>query len=279
MKRKRLLPLLSIAGCLLLASCGGETPNSQSSSSSVSSPEESQSSSTLPNQGTDYPRLDAEKDGIVEFQKQISVSSVLIDTAVGVHLSVGKTYELDFTFTDPNSGTSSEAIITSSVTGVATVSMPEGGKPTLTIHASGDTVLTIKDKEGFAQYKKIIKCSYDLTPDQMVDYLIETDHFQSWKYGGDNRQITFIDRTKAIMSGSDNGELLGDIEFTFKHEKYEFGSVTYQDSADEYFFKILDWSNSATSLNCVGFFIYKNGVMLHTMTNNQADAVFTEVTK
>ncbi len=206
----------------------------------------------------------------------ISVSDFLIDINVGVYALKGHDYRIGFSFT--NGSPTENPIVESSRPDIVSVFQDEKGHFYLHGKCDGDTVLEIRDSDGYTHYRNVVHCRSEKTLEEMMDYLLNgVDHWQSWLYEGNDQRLYFMDDDDAVLEGKDEGTPIGSVDFMYVHEPYDFNGTHYEDTEEEYFFRIPNFECKATSLALVGFFIGKAGDMIHTMTPSIASAVFTPV--
>ena len=106
--------------------------------------------------------------------------------------------------------------------------------------------------------------------EEMEDYLVGIDHYQSWGINGGSIQFTFLGNSTAMLTGTDEGNVpLGEngIQFTYEYD------MTIED-AGMYVFKILDWENPYTGLTANAFHVSMAGDIIHLTNGTIGTASF-----
>ena len=261
---KKALIALPIALALLLPSCGGESqptssvgPSEETSSTSPDSSsevseseEESQSSSA---EEVVFPSYS-------EIQEDIVMGGYLTEVGIGIAFIAGRDYTISFYFS------------VADMDGVEVFSThpeylevePTDTAGTYILHCKkvGDPGLFIRDAEGRTHYRNNVHIREAIPLEEMEDYLVGIDHYQSWGINGGNIQFTFLGNSTAMLTGTDEGNVpLGKngIKFTYEYD------MTIED-AGMYVFKILDWENPYTGLTANAFHVSMAGDIIH-LTN------------
>lgn len=259
---KKAFVALPIALALLLSSCGGESQTTSSdwsleesvssvsgSSSEVSVGEESSSSA----EEVAFPTY-------TEIQEDITIGGYLTEVGIGIALIAGRDYTINFYFS------------VADIEGVEVFSThPEyleieatGTAGTYILHCKkvGDPGLFIRDAKGKTHYRNNVHIREAISLDDMEDYLVGIDHYQSWGINGGSLQFTFLGNQTAMLTGTDEGNVpLGNngIQFTYEYD------LTIED-AGMYVFKILDWENPYSGLTANAFHVSMAGDIIH-LTN------------
>lgn len=259
---KKAFVALPIALALLLSSCGGESQTTSSdwsleesvssvsgSSSEVSVGEESSSSA----EEVAFPTY-------TEIQEDITIGGYLTEVGIGIALIAGRDYTINFYFS------------VADIEGVEVFSThPEyleieatGTAGTYILHCKkvGDPGLFIRDAKGKTHYRNNVHIREAISLEDMEDYLVGIDHYQSWGINGGSLQFTFLGNQTAMLTGTDEGNVpLGNngIQFTYEYD------LTIED-AGMYVFKILDWENPYSGLTANAFHVSMAGDIIH-LTN------------
>ena len=188
--------------------------------------------------------------------KDISKGGVLIDMGVGAYLATGEDHVFSFNFIEASNEnpivyTSDETILKYEFI---------DGKHVLHALKAGDAILYIKDNTGFTHYRDVAHVRDPIPENQIEDYLVSVDIWVGWGLGGTFTQtdyftLTFLGDGLGIMQGVDAGINIGNIEFT-----YEYVEIA---ANKDYYFQVLDWKTSATTLNFVGFYVSRTGDLLY----------------
>ena len=238
---------------LLLAGCAG---GGASSHSGASSSVEGESSSQGSSSSSHNPALD-----ISDYSYKFSSQDALIEIAVGRALAIGHEYLIRFSYTDntPLTGTTIEV-----VNGHMLEAEGSEGRWNLIPKEEGICAIIIKDGEGIIRYRHKVRVLAPKDETTMDDYLVSVDHFQSWRLGGQDMQLTFIPGKSAIVTGQDDGGAdIGSITF-----QYEYNSS----SGDEFVYDILGWENESTTLNPHTMTITMAGDMIHFIGGLESDS-------
>ena len=126
----------------------------------------------------------------------------------------------------------------------------------------GDPGLFIRDAKGKTHYRNNVHIREAISLEDMEDYLVGIDHYQSWGINGGSLQFTFLGNQTAMLTGTDEGNVpLGNngIQFTYEYD------LTIED-AGMYVFKILDWENPYSGLTANAFHVSMAGDLIH-LTN------------
>ena len=200
--------------------------------------------------------------------KDITKGGVLIDMGVGAYLATGEDHLFTFSFTEaPNENpvvyTSDETILKYEFI---------DGKHVLHALRAGDAILYIKDNTGFTHYRDVAHVRDPIEEKDVEDYLVSVDIWVGWGLGGTYTQtdyftLTFLGDSLAVMQGVDAGMNIGNINFT-----YEYVGVAVN---KDYYFQVLDWNTSATTLNFVGFYLSRTGDLLYGQMSDGAGGTAT----
>lgn len=265
MKKKIILCLgLSL---LALSACGGTggTSASASSLSSAQSSAESSSSSEEASSSTPYVSLSTSL-----VSKDLSYSGYLIDAAVGFPVPLGNTEKLTFEFDEASN---ENPTVTSSRPESIEVTYDENTKVfALVGKAVGDSIIIIKDKDGIIHYRNVIHCHAKIAQKDVDEYLIATDHFQSWQIAGMDLKLYFYEAGTGNLSGSDEGTAIGTIEFSYAYNA--------ELSDDEwYYFSISGFKNTKSQLIATEFAMTVTGDFVHLYGADGIYAVFQPAKK
>lgn len=245
MKKKPWL-LLAIPA-LMLGACNGDITSSSSSTNPDSSTTSSSSS----------------EESYTEISKGISVSDTLIDIGAERALTVGYGYKLGFSFTE---GDVTGAQVSLTNPSLGTLS-GENGNWTLTPSAHGTTYLVIKSASGYTHFRKKVYFRNYIAQEDMMDFLVSVDHYQSWKIGGSDMKIVFFPGGTASISGKDEGTNIGTIPFSIEYE---------ETISDEYAYRIVDWTNeNGGTFNPTHLAVSFNGSMIHLYKKMLDGSIFT----
>lgn len=242
---------------------GGCAPTTAATSASTSADTASTAIATsTPTSSAEPASESIETTSVTEIVKDISVGGYIIDINVGAYLAVGNTYEFTFSFSEASN---ENPVVQVSDTSAATISNDGTDTWSIKVLKAKDIVFVIKDNTGFTHYRNVLHLRNPYDQAGMEKFLVETDHFQSWKMSLTDLQMIFLGDGKAVLSGKDEGTDIGSIDFT-----YEYASKTDY----EYTYTISDFKNKASSLAANAFHISVTGDLMHLMMGS-GDSLIT----
>ena len=232
-----LFTLIGVSGC--------NSNSSSSESSSVISTSNSQNTSTSSSTNTQaITFLDdvtiSDEDAVNELG---SISGILIDLAIGAHLTVGKTYNLNINmpriaegslhFSYKNADGSQN---TSSPIEITHVGDSSSNQYKIDVKKEGGVILEITDDNNYLFYRNAINCRRELSLDDAITYM--SSHVDYWNSMypqtlSDNYKIVFENSSKAILRSVESGSLLSDINM-----ELTYSSKTVTSDSDEYIFSL-----------------------------------------
>lgn len=247
----------------LLASCGGTTDSNVSDSESAS---DSSTSSDSPSssQETIHPTDDYETPKIEEYTYQMSIDWGVYEVSLGYQFCTGKTYPVSYSFRDIDK---EGATIYIDDTSICSVEETDSGF-NLTAHKAGNTYIRILDRNGITHYQQILEVRTTVPQEQMVNFLIEVDHYDTWTYYKtySDLQIVFLSENQAMIQGTDEGTDIGTVYFN-----YALSEET--PSTHEYRFDISNWEATSTTWSPFCFYVDMNGNWIHVMSGTEDTAV------
>lgn len=259
---KKAFIALPIALALLLPSCGGESQTTSSETSPEDSASSASGSSSEVSVGEESSSSTEEVafPTYTEILEDITIGGYLTEVGIGIALIAGRDYTINFHFS------------VADIEGVEVFSThPEyleveatGTVGTYILHCKkvGDPGLFIRDAKGKTHYRNNVHIREAISLEDMEDYLVGIDHYQSWGINGGSLQFTFLGNQTAMLTGTDEGNVpLGNngIQFTYEYD------LTIED-AGMYVFKILDWENPYSGLTANAFHVSMAGDLIH-LTN------------
>lgn len=259
---KKAFIALPIALALLLPSCGGESQTTSSETSPEDSASSASGSSSEVSVGEESSSSTEEVafPTYTEILEDITIGGYLTEVGIGIALIAGRDYTINFHFS------------VADIEGVEVFSThPEyleveatGTVGTYILHCKkvGDPGLFIRDAKGKTHYRNNVHIREAISLENMEDYLVGIDHYQSWGINGGSLQFTFLGNQTAMLTGTDEGNVpLGNngIQFTYEYD------LTIED-AGMYVFKILDWENPYSGLTANAFHVSMAGDLIH-LTN------------
>lgn len=259
---KKAFIALPITLALLLPSCGGESQTTSSETSPEDSASSASGSSSEVSVGEESSSSTEEVafPTYTEILEDITIGGYLTEVGIGIALIAGRDYTINFHFS------------VADIEGVEVFSThPEyleveatGTVGTYILHCKkvGDPGLFIRDAKGKTHYRNNVHIREAISLEDMEDYLVGIDHYQSWGINGGSLQFTFLGNQTAMLTGTDEGNVpLGNngIQFTYEYD------LTIED-AGMYVFKILDWENPYSGLTANAFHVSMAGDLIH-LTN------------
>lgn len=145
-----------------------------------------------------------------------SAGGCLTDVAIGVDMIVG----IDQTFTMSSDETDLSTI-------VVEFSNPElisyeklGSVNTLHFLKAGNVIMTVKDTSGIIQYRHVVTIRDKMTPEEVTNYMVSADYYDTFLYieGTSKFEITLLDGSNGVLTGTDYGVDLGEKTFTYEYE-------------------------------------------------------------
>lgn len=244
MKKIRLFG--AVLAALSLASCTPATPSSSSSttpdsstpnSSVVSSDTPSSSTSDSSSSSADY-NFDFPADVTIDDKEKVnrvSMSGVFLDTAVGSHLVVGKTYTFTMTPSaqyDPQ-GTVLKFEYDESILEISHVS---GETYTIKAKKAGGSIVTAKDEGDFIFFKDAVNARNKATLEEATAYLSLPDYWKAqYSVTGSEDYIVYF-----------NSDLTGVLQALVSGTRYNpiYLTLTYSTESstsdyDEYLFTVV----------------------------------------
>lgn len=196
--------------------------------------------------------------------RNITTGGALLDVDFD-NFAVGNTYQFTFTISDDTG----KPTVTMSNEAIATVKQESTGY-SFTVKKAGDVILTIKDSTDYTCYKKVLHCRDKIAKDDVVQYLINVDHWQSWPYFTAGEQTTekivFLDFEHATLTGTDAGTNIGTCTFDFAFKS---------ETDDEFFFTVSNFVNNVNSFKPQQFNVDKTGRNLHLMISDGQGGLYT----
>lgn len=238
----RINKLFVLAIPLLLASCtvGGTSDSKAGNQSSVN--ESSASIFTT---------------SVKSIEKDINIGlNILYDIKLGYKIPVGNSYDFNFSFGEDSM---KNASVQSSDESVLQITQNPSGTWTMKALKASDVVLTIRGTDDYIHWRQVVQVRDPIGKDKIEDYMVSVDYYQSWRFSGNDLQLTFLGGGQAMMKGRDEGVGIGTITFNFEfvEEKYDGENLV------EYSFQVTDWVNEKTDWNVKGFYVNVTGEYMH----------------
>lgn len=175
-----------------------------------------------------------------------TTGGILVDIIVGAPLVINRDYNFTISSKDV-SATGDYSVILSNPEVVSY----EYINNSHTLHSKkvGQSIITIKDSNDSLIFRNIITVVKPVTEDNVYDYLIDTDYFESKSSYYDSYKVTFLSNSEGIIQGKESSSSFGSINFTYSYSKY-------RSDVDAYIFNVT--VDSESNFDFVEFDVLSN---------------------